>query len=41
VADASERILFAEHPEGEGAQIQERAGAMGVNVETLASPPNL
>jgi hypothetical protein len=27
VADASERILFAEHLEGEGAQIQERAGA--------------
>jgi hypothetical protein len=26
VADASERILFAEHLEGEGAQIQERAG---------------
>jgi hypothetical protein len=27
VADASERILFAEHLEGEGPQIQERAGA--------------
>jgi bifunctional non-homologous end joining protein LigD len=34
LADASERILFAEHLEGEGAQIQERAGAMGVIVET-------
>jgi hypothetical protein len=41
LADASERILFAEHLEGEGAQIQERAGAMGVIVETPASPPNL
>jgi hypothetical protein len=41
VADASERILFAEHLEGESAQIQERAGAMGVIVETPASPPNL
>jgi len=41
VADASERILFAEHLEGEGAQIQERAGSMGVIVETRASPPNL
>jgi hypothetical protein len=39
VADASERILFAEHLEGEGAQIQERAGAMGVIIETPASPP--
>jgi bifunctional non-homologous end joining protein LigD len=27
VADASERSLFAEHLEGEGAHIQERAGA--------------
>ena len=27
VADASERILFAEHLQGEGAMIQERAGA--------------
>ena len=34
-------VSSAEHPEGEGAQIQERAGAMGVNVETPASPPNL
>jgi hypothetical protein len=41
VANASERILFAEHLEGDGAQIQERAGAMGVIVETPASPPNL
>jgi ATP-dependent DNA ligase len=41
LADASERILFAEHLEGEGAQIQERAGAMGVIVETPASLPNL
>ena len=41
VVDASERILFAEHLEGDGAQIQERAGAMGVIVETPASPPNL
>ena len=41
LADASERILFAEHLEGEGAQIQERAGAMGVIGETPASPPNL
>ena len=41
VADASERILFAEHLEGEGAQIQERAGAIGVIVETPASPSNL
>jgi bifunctional non-homologous end joining protein LigD len=32
---------FAEHLEGEGAQIQKRAGAMGVIVETPASPPNL
>ena len=41
LADASERVLFAEHLEGEGAQIQERAGAMGVIGETPASPPNL
>ena len=41
VADASERILYAEHLEGDGAQIQERAGAMGVILETPASPPNL
>ena len=41
LAHASERILFAEHLEGEGAQIQERAGAMGVIVETPASPSNL
>ena len=41
LADASERILFAEHLEGEGAEIQERAGAMGVIVEIPASPPNL
>jgi ATP-dependent DNA ligase len=41
LADASERILFAEHLEEEGAQIRERAGAMGVIVETPASPPNL
>ena len=34
VADTSERILFAEHLGGEGAEIQERAGAMGVIVET-------
>jgi ATP-dependent DNA ligase len=39
LADASERIPFAEHREG--ARIQERAGAMGVIVETPASPPNL
>jgi hypothetical protein len=41
LAGASERILYAEHLEGEGAQIEERAGAMGVIVETPASPPNL
>jgi len=41
LADASERILFAEHLEGEGAQIQERAGAMAVIVKTPASSPNL
>jgi bifunctional non-homologous end joining protein LigD len=40
LADASERILFAEHLEGEGAEIQERAGALGVIVETPASPPD-
>ena len=36
-----ERIRLAEQLEGEGAQIQERAGAMGVIVATPASPPNL
>ena len=41
VADASERIRFAGHLEGDGGQIQERAGAMGVIVETPASPPRL
>jgi hypothetical protein len=41
LAGAAERILLAEHLEGDGAQIQERAGAMGVIVETPASPPNL
>ena len=30
LAEASERILFAEHLEGEGAEIQERACAMGL-----------
>jgi hypothetical protein len=40
VADASERILYAEHPEGDGLEFQEGAGAMGVIVETPASPPN-
>ena len=39
VADASERILCAEHLEGEGMKIEER-GAIGVIVETPASPPN-
>ena len=34
VADTSKRILSAEHLGGEGAEIQERAGAMGVIVET-------
>jgi hypothetical protein len=33
--------LFAERLEGEGAQMQERTGAMGVIVETAAPPPNL
>jgi hypothetical protein len=41
VADASERILYAEHLEGDGMEIEERAGAIGVIVETQASPPNL
>jgi bifunctional non-homologous end joining protein LigD len=41
LAGGSERILFAEHLEGEGANIQERGGAISVIVETPASPPNL
>jgi bifunctional non-homologous end joining protein LigD len=41
LAGGSERILFAEHLEGEGAYIQERGGAISVIVETPASPPNL